>query len=78
MYAVRAGCTCVLGGGMQRARFKLEDRPSPPDRTRTRSAPEVNAMCHFLSQVDYEGKDPVVEGPPDPALVIRGRDAKGD
>ena len=38
----------------------------------------VNAMRHFLSQVDYEGKDPTAVGLPDPALVMRGRDAVGD
>ena len=38
----------------------------------------VNAMRHFLSQVDYEGKDPEAVGLPDPALVMRGRDAVGD
>jgi polyphosphate kinase 2 len=38
----------------------------------------INAMRHFLSTVDYEGKDPDVVGEPDPLLVRRGKDAVGD
>lgn len=38
----------------------------------------VNAMRHFLSQFDYEGKDPEIVGVPDPLIVRRGIDAVGD
>ncbi len=38
----------------------------------------INAIRHFLSTVDYPGKDPEVVGPPDPLLVVRGIDAVGD
>ena len=38
----------------------------------------LNAMRHFLNQFDYDGKDPEVVYPADPALVMRGRDAVGD
>ncbi len=38
----------------------------------------LNAMRHFLSTVDYAGKDSEVVGEPDPLLVKRGRDAVGD
>jgi polyphosphate kinase 2 len=38
----------------------------------------INAMRHFLSRFDYEGKDPDVVGAPDPAIVQRGRDAVND
>jgi polyphosphate kinase 2 len=35
----------------------------------------ISAMQHFLSQFDYEGKDPGVVGAPDPLIVERGLDA---
>ncbi len=38
----------------------------------------LNAMRYFLNSVDYEGKDTSVVYPPDPKIVIRGRDAVGD
>ena len=38
----------------------------------------LNAMRHFLSTVDYDGKNPQVVGAPDPLLVKRGIDAVGD
>jgi polyphosphate kinase 2 len=38
----------------------------------------LNAMRFFLSQYDYEGKDPTVVYEADPLLVRRGRDAIGD
>lgn len=38
----------------------------------------ISAMRHFLSSVDYEGKDFGVVGEPDPWLVKRGIDAVGD
>ena len=38
----------------------------------------INAMRHFLSTVDYDGKDREVVGEPDPLLVQRGKDAVGD
>ena len=38
----------------------------------------INAMRHFLSQFDYEGKDHDVVLRPDPRLVKRARDTVGD
>lgn len=38
----------------------------------------INAMRHFLSTVDYEGKDASVVGSPDPSIVKRARDTVGD
>ncbi len=38
----------------------------------------INAMRHFLSQFDYDGKRPDIVGEPDPLLVQRGIDAVGD
>jgi polyphosphate kinase len=38
----------------------------------------INAMRFFLSQYDYEGKDPTIVYDADPQLVRRGRDAVGD
>jgi polyphosphate kinase 2 len=38
----------------------------------------VNAMRHYLSQFDYDGKDHDVVGEPDPLVVQRGIDAVGD
>jgi len=38
----------------------------------------LNAMRHFLSQFDYEGKNLEAVGAPDPLLVRRGIDAVGD
>ncbi|WP_427385097.1 polyphosphate kinase 2 [Janibacter sp. G56] len=38
----------------------------------------LNAMRHFLSTVDYEGKDAEIVGTPDPLIVKRGIDAVGD
>ncbi|QMW66963.1 polyphosphate kinase 2 [Mumia sp. ZJ1417] len=38
----------------------------------------LNAMRFFLSQYDYEGKDPEIVGYADPELVRRGRDSVGD
>ena len=38
----------------------------------------VNAMRHFLSRFDYDGKNPDVVGEPDPLLVQRGVHAVGD
>jgi polyphosphate kinase 2 len=35
----------------------------------------INAMRHFLTQVDYDGKDADVVGTPDPLIVERGLDA---
>ncbi|MGZ6733171.1 MAG: polyphosphate kinase 2 [Nocardioides sp.] len=59
-------------------------------RTDTRSAPwitiksndkkraRLNAMRHFLSTVEYDGKDEAVVGRPDPLIVKRGKRAVGD
>jgi polyphosphate kinase 2 len=38
----------------------------------------INAMRFFLSQFDYEDKNPSVVSPADPNLVGRGRDSVGD
>jgi len=38
----------------------------------------INAMRHFLSRFDYDGKDAEVVGTPDPLVVVRGIDAVGD
>ncbi|WP_148615985.1 polyphosphate kinase 2 [Nocardioides rubriscoriae] len=38
----------------------------------------INAMRHFLSRFDYDGKDPDVVQAPDPLIVQRGIDAVGD
>jgi polyphosphate kinase 2 len=38
----------------------------------------INAMRHFLNQVDYDDKDSDVVGRPDPLIVQRGIDAVGD
>jgi polyphosphate kinase len=38
----------------------------------------LNAMRHFLSQFEYEGKDHTVVAEPDPLIVQRGRNAVGD
>jgi polyphosphate kinase 2 len=38
----------------------------------------VNAMRHFLSLFDYDGKDVEIVGRPDPLIVQRGIDAVGD
>ena len=38
----------------------------------------LNAMRHFLSQIDYDGKDPDVACAPDPLIVQRARHTSGD
>ena len=38
----------------------------------------INAMRHFLSRFDYDGKDAEVVAAPDPLLVSRGIEAVGD
>lgn len=38
----------------------------------------INAMRHFLSRFEYDGKDHGVVGTPDPLIVQRGIDAVGD
>jgi polyphosphate kinase len=38
----------------------------------------INAMRHFLSRFDYDGKDAEIAGQPDPLIVQRGIDAVGD
>jgi polyphosphate kinase 2 len=38
----------------------------------------INAMRHFLSSVDYDGKDAEIVAQPDPLLVRRGIEAAGD
>ncbi|MCZ4498352.1 MAG: polyphosphate kinase [Marmoricola sp.] len=38
----------------------------------------LNAMRYFLSQFDYDDKDPDLVGTPDPLIVQRGKKAVGD
>src|SRR3954452_4999871 len=38
----------------------------------------INAMCFFLSQFEYEGRDDAVVGAADPQIVRRGREAVRD
>ena len=38
----------------------------------------INAMRHFLSRFEYDGKDEEVVGTPDSSIVQRGRDSVGD
>jgi polyphosphate kinase 2 len=38
----------------------------------------INAMRHFLSRFDYDGKDAEIAVQPDPLIVQRGIDAVGD
>lgn len=38
----------------------------------------VNAMRHFLSRFEYDGKDLATVGSPDPLIVVRGIEAVGD
>ncbi|RKW69531.1 polyphosphate kinase 2 [Galactobacter caseinivorans] len=38
----------------------------------------LNAIRYFLTQVEYEGKDPERIGKPDPLIIQRGRAAVGD
>ena len=38
----------------------------------------INAMRHFLSGFEYDGKDHQVVGTPDPLIVVRGVEAVGD
>ncbi|CAN5271444.1 polyphosphate kinase 2 [soil metagenome] len=38
----------------------------------------INAMRHFLSGFEYDGKDHEIVGTPDPLIVVRGVDAVGD
>ncbi|NUT36472.1 MAG: polyphosphate kinase 2 [Hamadaea sp.] len=38
----------------------------------------INAMRHFLSRFDYDGKDADIVGRPDPLIVQRGIEAVGD
>jgi polyphosphate kinase 2 len=61
--------------------FRRTDTDSAPwitiksnDKKRAR----ISAMRHFLSRVDYEGKDADIVGAPDPLLVKRGIEAVGD
>ena len=64
--------------GAKEEMFRLTDTENAPwitiksnDKKRAR----INAMRHFLAQLDYEGKDPDVVGEPDPLIVERGLDA---
>jgi polyphosphate kinase 2 len=61
--------------------FRLTDNDIAPwttiksnDKKRAR----LNAMRHFLSRFDYDGKNADVVGTPDPLIVQRGIDAVGD
>ena len=56
--------------------FRRTDKKYAPwtiVRSNDKKRARVNAMRFFLSQFDYEGKDPEVVLPPDPLLVMRGK-----
>ena len=55
-----------------------DDAPWITIKSNDKKRARMNAMRFFLSQFDYEGKDPDVACPADPLLVMRGRDAVGD
>ena len=47
-------------------------------RSNDKKRARLNAMRHFLSQIDYDGKNAEVIGEPDPLIVKRARDTIGD
>ncbi|WP_205245086.1 polyphosphate kinase 2 [Diaminobutyricibacter tongyongensis] len=47
-------------------------------RSNDKKRARVNAMRYFLSQFDYEGKDPAVVKRPDPQIVMRSKRLVGD
>jgi polyphosphate kinase 2 len=59
-------------------RTDTEWAPWTTVRSNDKKRARVNAMRHFLSRFDYEGKDAQVVREPDPLIVQRGIDAVGD
>lgn len=47
-------------------------------RSNDKKRARINAMRHFLSQFDYEGRDDRVVRPADPKLVMRGKQESAD
>lgn len=59
-------------------RTDTESAPWTTIKSNDKKRARVNAMRHFLSRFDYDGKDVDVVGQPDPLIVRRGIDAVGD
>ena len=59
-------------------RTDTEWAPWTTIRSNDKKRARVNAMRHFLSRFEYDGKDPGVVLEPDPQIVQRGIDAVGD
>jgi polyphosphate kinase 2 len=58
-------------------RTDTEHAPWTTIKSNDKKRARINAMRHFLSGVDYEGKDAEVVGRPDPLIVERGLEAVG-
>ncbi|GAA1809025.1 polyphosphate kinase 2 [Nocardioides hankookensis] len=59
-------------------RTDTEWAPWTTIRSNDKKRARVNAMRHFLSRFDYDGKDAAVVGQPDPRIVQRGIEAIDD
>lgn len=63
-------------GAAKEAMFELTDTKYAPwivVKSNDKKRGRLNAMRAFLSQFDYEGKDPEVVGAPDPKIVARAK-----
>ncbi|MEV8214187.1 polyphosphate kinase 2 [Leifsonia sp. NPDC077715] len=61
--------------------FRRTDKRHAPwtiVRSNDKKRARVNAMRYFLSQFDYDGKDPSVAKKPDPLIVMRGKSLDAD
>ncbi len=61
--------------------FRRTDKRHAPwtiVRSNDKKRARVNAMRYFLSQFDYDGKDPAVAKRPDPLIVMRGKSLDAD
>ncbi|ANF32643.1 polyphosphate kinase 2 [Leifsonia xyli] len=61
--------------------FRRTDKRHAPwtiVRSNDKKRARVNAMRYFLSQFDYDGKDPSVAKRPDPLIVMRGKRLDAD
>lgn len=61
--------------------FRRTDKKYAPwtiIRSNDKKRARLNAMRYFLSQFEYEGKDHEVVVPPDPKLVMRGKQEEAD
>jgi polyphosphate kinase 2 len=61
--------------------FRRTDKKFAPwtiIRSNDKKRARLNAMRYFLSQFEYEGKDHEVVVPPDPKLVMRGKQEEAD